>query len=619
MRCSTLLLSLAAFAASVALTAAGCGKSTSGGASCPPDVSCGDYGVCVFTTTGQMTCACLAGYHADGLSCMADGAADGAADAVGGACQGVDCGGHGACAESGGAAVCTCDAGYQASGGTCVGDGAADGCAGVDCGEHGQCFLNGGAVACNCDAGFHAEGAGCVANDASDPCLGVDCGNGTCAVAQGQPLCACDAGYHAVGLTCAVDASGACDGVTCGAHGSCVVDNAAPACACDAGYHAEGLGCYADELPAVCNGVDCGPYGHCTEVQGAAACECETGYHTAGLGCEKDDAGPCLGIGCGLHGVCVDDGGEAVCSCEAGYHAQALDCVADAPQPSAPVILSYTANNKTMDPTRTLILTAVVTDPDGIDDLIGGSVSDPVSAGSYGAFVTSAAEGSYSITISWQQIREVRELDTPMGGEDRAFRAVFYDQAGHKVEADITIHMECDSNGTWALCGGACTDLKSSLSHCGTCSKKVSYTQGQCNNGTPGCKAGLDLCGSDCVDLASDKDHCGSCTHDCDGVAGPNGWLVDYQACQDGACWVYIEFTAQQSCDSLCASKGLTCLETGNLSCKQSGVSGSKLAACAYYTDCGYEDPEWYGCSQVPPSSTTWCKNFMSVSCSCIE
>ena len=590
------------------LATASCDSRRTGGEACP-GVSCGNFGVCVLTVEGQMTCACLAGYHAEGLTCVADTSA---------ACQDVDCGANGICTESNGATVCTCEAGFHDSGGACVADGG-DACTGVDCGESGQCFLNGPDPACNCDAGFHAVDLSCVANDPNDPCLGVDCGAGTCAIAQGQPLCACDEGYHAVGLTCAVDAKDPCDGVGCSLHGACVDDGGTAACDCDEGYHADGLECLENAVSSVCDGVVCGPNGSCYDKGGQAACDCDVGFHAEGTACVADEVDPCKGIGCGLHGECVNDAGTAVCDCESGYHAEGLDCVKDAVVASAPVILSYTANNKTMDPTRTLILTAVVTDPDGIDDLIGGSVSDPVSGGSYGAFATAAAEGSYSITITWNQIQEVRALDTAMGGEDRVFEAVFYDQAGHQVTETIKIHMECNTNPSWALCGGACTDLMTSLSSCGKCYAAVTYTKGMCSNGKPACQEGLDLCGNDCVDLSKDKDHCGTCTHDCDAVAGPNGWLVDYQTCQEGSCWVYIEFNSQKSCDSLCASKGLSCLEVNSMSCKASGVSGSMYAACAYYSTCGDDDPEYYDCATAPPAKTTWCSGFSSVSCSCKE
>jgi hypothetical protein len=47
---------------------------------------------------------------------------------------------------------------------------------------------------------------------------------------------------------------------------------------------------------------------------------------------------------------------------------------------------------------ESITFTAVLTDPDGIDDLIGGSLTNADGSIQYGAFVTSGQEGSYSLT-----------------------------------------------------------------------------------------------------------------------------------------------------------------------------------------------------------------------------
>lgn len=44
-----------------------------------------------------------------------------------------------------------------------------------------------------------------------------------------------------------------------------------------------------------------------------------------------------------------------------------------------------------------MTFSVVLTDPDGIDDLIGGTLKDPDSGSSYGAFVTEAGEGAYAL------------------------------------------------------------------------------------------------------------------------------------------------------------------------------------------------------------------------------
>ena len=57
---------------------------------------------------------------------------------------------------------------------------------------------------------------------------------------------------------------------------------------------------------------------------------------------------------------------------------------------AAPRILMINTNTKTIDERAMLVITAVVTDPDGVDDLIGGALTAPEGEATYGAFATSA-------------------------------------------------------------------------------------------------------------------------------------------------------------------------------------------------------------------------------------
>lgn len=64
------------------------------------DVACA-HGACV-AMSGAATCACDAGYHADGVACVDDAT-----------CNDASCSGHGACTPSGAAVTCACAAGYD--------------------------------------------------------------------------------------------------------------------------------------------------------------------------------------------------------------------------------------------------------------------------------------------------------------------------------------------------------------------------------------------------------------------------------------------------------------------------------------------------------------------------
>ncbi|HRE90003.1 MAG TPA: hypothetical protein PK095_12795, partial [Myxococcota bacterium] len=123
--------------------------------------------------------------------------------------------------------------------------------------------------------------------------------------------------------------------------------------------------------------------------------------------------------------------------------------------PGAPRILSLSANTTVLNRGSTLIITAVVTDPNGIDDLIGGQLEAP-SGGTYGAFATSAAEGSYTIQLTWEALNTVRGIDAAPTGSPLEFKAVFFDVAGARAEKSLTVTTRCDGQGVEALCDGEC-------------------------------------------------------------------------------------------------------------------------------------------------------------------
>ncbi len=140
---------------------------------------------------------------------------------------------------------------------------------------------------------------------------------------------------------------------------------------------------------------------------------------------------------------------------------------------SAPNILSLNANTTTLDAGATLIVTAVVTDPDGIDDLIGGQL-EAATGGSYGAFSTSAAEGAYTIALTWNALNTVQAIDAPTAGTALDFKAIFYDVAGLRSERTLQITVRCSSEEARSLCDGTCLDLATDYNSCGACDNSCS-------------------------------------------------------------------------------------------------------------------------------------------------
>lgn len=103
--------------------------------------------------TGVISGDLDAGSNANG----SDGAVgpDGTSDWDGGPdpCQGVDCGPHGWCVDTSGQPSCECENGYHAEGLTCVEDLPPDPCDGVTCGTNAHC-TNGN---CVCDTGYQGD------------------------------------------------------------------------------------------------------------------------------------------------------------------------------------------------------------------------------------------------------------------------------------------------------------------------------------------------------------------------------------------------------------------------------------------------------------------------------
>lgn len=83
--------------------------------------------------------------------------------------------------------------------------------------------------------------------------------------------------------------------------------------------------------------------------------------------------------------------------------------------PRSPTILSLKTNVLTVKDTDRLVVSAVVTDPDGIDDLIGGELTTADGTATYGAFATDAGEGAYSIVLSWGDLNTAETIETLAG------------------------------------------------------------------------------------------------------------------------------------------------------------------------------------------------------------
>ncbi len=208
--------------------------------------------------------------------------------------------------------------------------------------------------------------------------------------------------------------------------------------------------------------------------------------------------------------------------------------------PSAPHVLSFDTNVDRLTAEESVTFTAVVTDPDGIDDLIGGSLQDPVSGATYGAFATAAGEGAYSTTLSWGDLHQVRAV-TFVTETEREFEAVFFDVAGHRATSRLAVTLHCDGLGA---CEGACTDLGTTR-NCGACGNRCDAGGSSCTGGECRCPGGLTDCLGVCLDTSTAAEHCGRCNNACPGAVGGE------PRCEEGRC-VDPCPGGQLACDGVC-------------------------------------------------------------------
>jgi hypothetical protein len=93
-----------------------------------------------------------------------------------------------------------------------------------------------------------------------------------------------------------------------------------------------------------------------------------------------------------------------------------------------------------------VVFTALLTDPDGVQDIVGGTLRGPDEA-IYGNFVQEGQTGSFVLNLSWDEVNAVHPLTFDATGQDRKLSVRFFDQAGHSVEQNVNLSFACDGAG----------------------------------------------------------------------------------------------------------------------------------------------------------------------------
>lgn len=153
-----------------------------------------------------------------------------------------------------------------------------------------------------------------------------------------------------------------------------------------------------------------------------------------------------------------------------------------------PMFLSFSANVATLTQDESVTFTAILTDPDGVGDIVGGSLRSTDESLEFGPFVAAGQPGTYSISLSWAQIHQTDPIEFD-AASPRAFRAVFFDQGSHKATEDASVELVCAGG---AACGGVCTDLAVDGLNCGTCGLTCDGGEDACDSGA--CAPSLSRC-----------------------------------------------------------------------------------------------------------------------------
>ena len=170
--------------------------------------------------------------------------------------------------------------------------------------------------------------------------------------------------------------------------------------------------------------------------------------------------------------------------------------------PGGPELLSFGTNVTTMTEADTVTFVAVLTDPQGLSNLVGGHLSDPTGQTQYGAFIATN-QGSYSLSLTWSQIYQATSFQF-VGKTSIKFVAEFFDVQGRSTTRDTTLTLACPA-AAWGTCGGGCYDFANDENHCGGC--------GACDSGT-GCSAGA------CAVFINDASDAKSCMATCAAAHG---------------------------------------------------------------------------------------------------
>ncbi|MEM6992961.1 MAG: hypothetical protein AAF721_20765 [Myxococcota bacterium] len=206
-----------------------------------------------------------------------------------------------------------------------------------------------------------------------------------------------------------------------------------------------------------------GSAGNCD--RGTEGCECQA--ESACVGDLECHSGRCVAIGGGdtSPGDAGDDGpggdgpGDGPGDNGSDDGDDAGDSAADdsgGSDPGAPVIVSLNTDVSVIGPGESVLISAIVTDPDGIEDVIGGQLTTSDGTAVYATFAAAAQEGAYGVALGFEQVLTVEpSRQFEVLPHTRTLRVEFFDQSGATSWQSLSIDLGCNGNGGF-VCGTEC-------------------------------------------------------------------------------------------------------------------------------------------------------------------
>ena len=252
-------------------------------------------------------------------------------------------------------------------------------------------------------------------------------------------------------------------------------------------------------------------------------------------------------------------------------------------EPGGPEILELSVSPAQLTEGSTVTFSALLSDPDGLEDISGGQLTDR--AGNVLGLFTGAG-GAYTFTLSWTDVN-ANDPITFEDGETRVFVAEFVDTTNRRASQPLGVALQCDHG---PACVGRC-----GVEECqGFCP-----APGQFDNDPRNCGS----CGRVCVDQFCEERDCVGCVPIQDQI-GPCDPVCQEGCAANEACNIAIDATS--------GARTSVCVTPGSGTQGSDCASGSDCAAgflcigpfggplsCAQVCRLSIGTPDWFQCDDA--------------------